>query len=225
MNNVEKLEEWKDIKGYEGMYLISNFGRVMTLSRERSNGKSSYRMSTNLMRQTLTTTGYYKVELTKNKNRKSKRVHRLVAEMFVANPYKYSVVNHIDGNPLNNYHENLEWCTQQDNVIHALDTGMKDSFYLDKKSLSYLYLDKNMSPNEIAELFGISRIPIDELIWEYGIKKEHSTKYGITENYLIKELQKNRKISDIAKEVGCDQSLISMYKKRIEERGYIYGTK
>lgn len=85
------------------------------------------------------------------------------------------------------------------------------------------YLDKNLSPNEIAEIFGITRGPIDELIWEYGIKKDISTKYGITEDYLIGQL--NKKIKDIANELGCDQSLISIYKKRIEERGYIYGTK
>ena len=69
--------------------------------------------------------GYLHVSLTINKQSKHFLIHRLVALMFVPNPYFYSEINHIDGNKENNYFENLEWCTRSHNVKHAFDMGLK----------------------------------------------------------------------------------------------------
>lgn len=218
------MEKWKDIKGYEGLYLISSLGRVLSLRRYRKNGKGGYYTETKILKPSKTSTGYKKYELNNDGKRETFKAHRLVALHFVANPYKKKYVNHKDGNKINNAYNNLEWVNHGENVIHSVEIGLKDSFNIDKKSLEYLYIDKNLSPNEIGKIFGITRGPIDFLIEEYGIaKKEIVTKYQINEEDLLKKIKQGKTNAEIAKEYDCTQSLISHYKKRLKERGEIYG--
>ena len=112
-------EIWKDIKGYEGKYEISNFGRV----------KSHIKIGTPTYYKTpiLSTPGYYTVCLSKDgKVSYSVGIHRLVAEAFVENTDKTKTeVNHKDGNKLNNYYENLEWVTRKENNEHAIKSGLR----------------------------------------------------------------------------------------------------
>lgn len=70
--------------------------------------------------------GYLYYDLRINTKRISKAAHRLVAETFIPNPNKYEIVNHKDGNKLNNNIDNLEWCSYSDNINHAYDTGLKN---------------------------------------------------------------------------------------------------
>lgn len=222
MNKVIKDEQWKDIKGYEGLYLISDRGRVLSLYKYRSNGKKGYYVNTREMNKSLTTTGYEKVELSKNGKQKSFKIHRLVAKHFVANPFNRQVVNHIDGNYLNNNSDNLEWCTTAENVLHALDAELKVSFDIDKKSLEYLYLNRNLNPEEIGNLFGLTRNPIDFKLKQYGIKKRPDTIYQIDEKWLIKQFNKGATNKELADDLGCDPSLISKYRARIKKGESIY---
>lgn len=112
-------EIWKDIKGYEGKYEISNFGRV----------KSHVKIGTPTYYKTpiLSTPGYYTVCLSKDgKVSYSVGIHRLVAEAFVENTDKTKTeVNHKDGDKLNNYYENLEWVTRKENNEHAIKSGLR----------------------------------------------------------------------------------------------------
>lgn len=112
-------EIWKDIKGYEGKYEISNFGRV----------KSHIKIGTPTYYKTpmLSTPGYYTVCLSKDgKVSYSVGIHRLVAEAFVENTDKTKTeVNHKDGDKLNNYYENLEWVTRKENNEHAIKSGLR----------------------------------------------------------------------------------------------------
>lgn len=110
-------EIWKDIVGYERLYQISNLGRVKSLN---YNGTKKEKV----LKPTLNDNGYYVVYLYKNKRRKTIRVHRLVAETFISNSKNKPQVNHKDGNKQNNGVENLEWCTNQDNVRHAVKNGL-----------------------------------------------------------------------------------------------------
>ena len=222
MNCKLSEEKWKDIEGYEGLYLISDKGRVLSLYQYKSNGKSGYYMNTRELKKSMTTTGYEKVELTKCGARHSFKIHRLVAKHFVANPFKREVVNHIDGNYLNNNADNLEWCTTAENVIHAVENGLSKSFDIDKNSLEYLYFEKNLSPVEIGNIFGISRGPVDTKLKQYGIEKRPATTYQIEERWLIEQFNNGATNKEISDNLGCDPSLISKYRSRIKKGESIY---
>ena len=104
-------ELWKDIPEFEGLYQISNTGKVKSYRKSKK-----YKCPDNfILKNTLANNGYVQVTLYSETKRVKKLVHRLVAEAFVPNPNSYSSVNHIDENVLNNSAENLEWCTVQYN--------------------------------------------------------------------------------------------------------------
>lgn len=116
MENIEK-EIWKDVVGYEGIYQISNFGKVLSLS-YRDKGYSKIRISQTDV------SGYSVIDLHLNKKRKNFKIHRLVAIAFILNPENKPQINHKDGDKLNNYICNLEWCTASDNIYHAYRNGL-----------------------------------------------------------------------------------------------------
>lgn len=115
---------WKDILGYEGLYQVSDSGEVRSLDRFCTGSRFRW-LKGKTLKQTKTTTGYNKVELCKDGKAVSKRVHRLVATAFIDNPDDLPCINHIDNNPSNNNVSNLEWCTQRENVIHAVCIGAR----------------------------------------------------------------------------------------------------
>ena len=92
------MEKWKSVVGYEGLYEVSNIGRV-------KNSQTEHVLSPGVSQ------GYYYVALYKDRERKNKQVHRLVAEAFIENPNNYPLINHKDENRKNNVVENIEWCT------------------------------------------------------------------------------------------------------------------
>lgn len=102
----------REIKGYEGLYMISKNGRIFGLKRRKwlsvcTNNK-----------------GYVIAVLCKDGKAKSFYCHRLVALTFIPNPKNKPQVNHIDGDKTNNIVTNLEWCTSSENIKHASDTGL-----------------------------------------------------------------------------------------------------
>jgi hypothetical protein len=122
------MENWKDVVGYEGLYQVSNLGRVRShenkVTYSEIHGVRKWKQR--ILKQNLTVNGF-KVDLYKDKKRKSMHVHRLVAEVFIDNPNNEPQVNHIDGNRLNNHIENLEWCNSKYNINHAFDNGLTSS--------------------------------------------------------------------------------------------------
>lgn len=103
---------WKEIPGYEGLYQVSNTGRVRSLN---YNGTGK----TKVLKQTTNKDRYKKVTLFKKGKCKTWRVHRLVALAFIPNPNNYPIINHKDENPSNNYYKNLEWCTYSYNTNYG----------------------------------------------------------------------------------------------------------
>lgn len=101
-------EVWKDIEGYEGLYQVSNLGRVKSLT-----------MFKRFLKPYSDKDGYFQVILYKNHTRKLQRVHRLVAQAFIPNENKLPIINHKDENPQNNNVDNLEWCTNQYNLNYG----------------------------------------------------------------------------------------------------------
>lgn len=110
------VELWKDIEGFEGLYQVSNLGRIKSCFREGTKG--------GIIKQFLIDR-YMKVHLYKGGESIFYFVHRLVAIAFIPNPDKKPQVNHINGNKYDNRAINLEWTTSQENIQHAIDTGLR----------------------------------------------------------------------------------------------------
>lgn len=114
-------EIWKDINGYEGYYKISNLGRVKSVTRFVSSSRTNHK--TQRAKEIVgwdNGHGYLVVSLSKEGRRKNHYIHRLVAEHFVDNPNNYKVINHKDYDRTNNRCDNLEWCTQLQNIRHSV---------------------------------------------------------------------------------------------------------
>lgn len=113
------LEEWKDIKGFEGWYQVSNLGNVRRIA--PVNGSPRCRN----LKPWINTRGYSHITLNVHCKKTVFRLHRLVAEHFIGKPNELQTdVNHIDGNKQNNAVSNLEWCTRSENMKHAIKTGL-----------------------------------------------------------------------------------------------------
>ena len=119
-NYSTETEVWKDVKGYEGIYQVSNLGRVKSLSRliTYSDGRS-YQSKEKVLSSPLSSDGYPHVHFKVKDDDRTVKVHRLVAEAFVDNPNNYSEINHIDEVKHNNIFSNLEWCTRKQNMNHG----------------------------------------------------------------------------------------------------------
>lgn len=102
---VENLENeiWENINGYEGLYQVSNLGRIKSLPK--------FHQGERILKSRLNKYGYLYIGLIKESLKKSYTIHRLVAKAFIINSNNYPCVNHKDENKLNNNIENLEWCT------------------------------------------------------------------------------------------------------------------
>lgn len=111
--SVENFEGeiWKDIAGFEGFYQISNYGRVKSLRRYKSNWSKKQIVNEKIKRYSDNGHGYIIVPLSKNNKQKMFYVHRLVAIAFLQNPLNLPEINHKDENKSNNKIDNLEWCT------------------------------------------------------------------------------------------------------------------
>lgn len=114
-------EIWAYIKGYEGLYQISNYGRIKSFAIRK------YSTGAMILKPKLAKNGYLMVSLNKNRKGRYFLIHRIVAQTFIPNPENKSTVNHKDGNKFNNCVENLEWQTQSENNHHAVNTGLSKS--------------------------------------------------------------------------------------------------
>ena len=119
------MEIWKDIKGFENTYQISNYGRVKNLARytNSKNGSKSFKRERILKydksKKNKRGQFYLRVTLSKENKQKRLQVHRIVAKHFLDKVEGKNIINHIDGNPENNHYSNLEWCTHSENELHS----------------------------------------------------------------------------------------------------------
>lgn len=120
-------EVWKDVAGWEGLYQVSNLGRVKSLPRKvpYPRGQGWYSVKGKILKpQVNAKTGYLMVNLKYGGELERKSIHRMVAELFIPNPQRLPEVNHRDGDKTNPHVLNLEWATESDNAIHAYATGL-----------------------------------------------------------------------------------------------------
>lgn len=166
-------EIWKDVKGYEGFYQVSNLGRVKSLGGKIGTCKRKEKLRSI----SFTKDGYAKVRLLRNGEDKTMRVHRLVAEAFIPNPDNKGTVNHKDGNKQNNIVTNLEWVDRSEQMHHAYGLGLKTSrsgIYNSNAKLTeaqvreikkiYVPQSKQFGTVALAEKYGVSNRVIGLII-------------------------------------------------------------
>ena len=115
------VEIWKDIKGYEGLYQVSNWGNVRSLDRYKKTKNNSFSfIHGQLLKQYVTNRGYLNVYLYSNGKNKFFSIHRLVATHFLKNTENKPQVDHIDCNKFNNHVDNLRWCSASENMRNEI---------------------------------------------------------------------------------------------------------
>ena len=124
-------EIWKDIRGYENLYMISSYGRVKSLGNDKKKKEKI------LKQQKISRKKYFKVILYKTGIPKTKKIHRVVAEAFIPNPNNYPCVNHRDENPANNFVDNLEWCSYEYNNNYGNHNEKISNTLKGKKNSNY----------------------------------------------------------------------------------------
>lgn len=170
-------EIFKDIKGYEGLYQVSNLGRVRSLAKKAG----FHNRKDKIIKNHITRYGYNLNHLCKNGIVYYISTHRLVAEAFIPNPENKPQINHIDGNRTNNSVDNLEWVTCSENIRHKFDVlGYKGSMFGKKlsenhkkkigeaRSKKVLCVELNKvfnSAREAATWLNLSRNSINESIF------------------------------------------------------------
>lgn len=208
---INNVEEWRDVVGYEGLYKISSKGRVKSYQGRHKKPK--------ILKTSTTTTGYKKVELTKNKRRKSLKVHRLVAEAFLPNEENKPFVNHIDSNPLNNDVMNLEWCTQKENMVHSAIYGNHKSFAWENKDRVVSEYEAGTSLKKLAHKYGCgNEQTIKNVLTRENIKirtrSEQRMKYKYSRVEMVSLFVNGARNVDIAKQLGIPRQLVNAYKHK-----------
>lgn len=128
---VNNIEEWRDIKRYQGLYQISNLGRVKRLKRKSSNGRI---LEEKILKNQVERKGYIGISLQIDGVKHREKIHRLIAEEFIPNPKNKAEVNHINGIKNDNRIENLEWVTPSENQKHAYKLGLRVVTGLQRKT-------------------------------------------------------------------------------------------
>lgn len=124
----KKMKQWKEVKGYEGLYLVSDSGDVVSVTR-------------GLKIPQVNEDGYLRVQLCKGGVQKNYYVHRLVAEAFIENPQGLPIINHRDENKMNNVVDNLEWCTNLYNNTYGTRMERVANARKDKRTVAILQFD------------------------------------------------------------------------------------
>ena len=155
------MEIWKDVVGYEGLYQVSNQGRVKSYA-HLVKCRNGHRTQPSKVLTNCFDGNYYHVTLFKNNKRKVALVHRLVADAFISNPLNKETVNHIDGNKKNNFVGNLEWATNSENTQHAFKTGLSTAQITHFRGvIAFKYPDGSFvgeykSQHEAAKVLGLN---------------------------------------------------------------------
>ena len=167
MTSLQEVEIWKDVVGFEKYFSVSSLGRVLS--------KRTNRILKQHVRKDRRVTIATRIGGRRG-NAYCFKVHRLVAEAFIANPENKPTVNHIDGNPTNNILENLEWATEREQVEHGVQNGLfvgtkgVDSYQAALTEDDVLYIrsvykpyDKEFGARALANVFNVHHCVISRV--------------------------------------------------------------
>ena len=202
--SVEDLdgELWCDIGGYEGLYQISNYGRV----------KSTNRRKEHILRPCLASNGYLNFCLSKGGVHKPAYCARLVAIAFIPNIEDKPEVNHVDGHPMNNSVSNLEWSTQSENQKHAYKIGLQVAPQGAERHDSKLTVEQVLFIRENA-----NRFTQRELAVRFGIRQSLVSRVQLGKGYKNVGGQKRTPINRLTDE--CRKEIRELYKPYSREFG------
>ena len=158
-------EEWKAVEGYEGIYEVSNLGRVRSVDHlarhvSRTGTEFTVTYKGRIRKPYTDKDGRQRVMFKKDGKHVAMKVHRLVAEAFIPNPDNLPYINHKDENPSNNRADNLEWCTHEYNVRYGTaimrirETQLKRAHAVYQMDLEGNVLGKFLSLERAAEAMG-----------------------------------------------------------------------
>jgi len=170
------MEQWEDIKGYEGIYQVSNIGEIKKLETKMPMPYGGFRLDKEkILVKAVCKKGYYNIGLSKSNKKSSYKVHRLVALAFIPNPENKPQVNHKNGVKTDNCVGNLEWCTGSENVKHSYKNGLSDNVL---KAASKKVIDTSngkiyKSCTDAANVLGISKTTLSHKLC--GIDNNNTT--------------------------------------------------
>lgn len=155
IRRMEVEEIWKELEEFDGNYLISNLGKLKSKSRTIKHPKGTCVLKEKLLSQVKNRKGYIEFQITYNSKHYSRKAHRLVANAFIPNPMGLPQVNHINGDKTDNRVENLEWCTNSENQIHAVNNELKPTKHIFQFDLSGSLIKEWKSAPEAERALGI----------------------------------------------------------------------
>jgi len=169
------MEKWIWIKGYEGLYKISNQGRIKSFNYNNNNKINWKRKTGKIRKSNKTTYGYSVITLSKIGVNKTFSLSRLVAKHYILNQENKPQINHKDGNKENNCYKNLEWVTPSENQLHRYRVLFKKSLSGEKHPMAKLtwnevikirtmYKDNKYSYSKLAKLFHIKPVTVFDII-------------------------------------------------------------